>query len=202
MNQGTDNLKCRLFVALGAVTGVLVGVLGYQLGALGQDVLDAKLSDDYSKVNAMLRERTRLCDTDLKSRGGQLRVEESDVSSLRQENDLLERENELLSQTNEDMRRAIADCDEGAASGRERRTGTREANATAVVQRLYYEVAQLEAALSGIQDEHQDGKMLMRHKIRALRLENNELRSRIDGQEGAETGTGGVSGREAAEAAW
>eukprot|EP01062_Namystynia_karyoxenos_P047059 TRINITY_DN35394_c0_g2_i1.p1 TRINITY_DN35394_c0_g2~~TRINITY_DN35394_c0_g2_i1.p1 ORF type:complete len:534 (+),score=211.95 TRINITY_DN35394_c0_g2_i1:98-1699(+) len=175
-----DDLRARLFFGLAAVSGVLVALLGYQLGALGQDAIDARLVADYARVNTMLRERSKLCDGSLQSGQAPEQKQQGDVARLQQENDLLERENELLAQTNDDMTRANEECEEDLLTDREKRTGTRESNATAVVHRMYYEVAQLEAALSGIKEEHQDGKALMRHKIRALRLENSDLRARVE----------------------
>eukprot|EP01062_Namystynia_karyoxenos_P072746 TRINITY_DN6918_c0_g1_i1.p1 TRINITY_DN6918_c0_g1~~TRINITY_DN6918_c0_g1_i1.p1 ORF type:complete len:319 (+),score=130.51 TRINITY_DN6918_c0_g1_i1:122-958(+) len=169
-------LKWKVLGVMGAIGLVLVGLMAYNLGHFNQDERDQRILENLEGVNQMVRDRHTLCLSKLRDRKDSNDMERFDIKQLQQETDLLGRENELLLQTNGDLEASKQECEDDWARAVETRSG--EATAKEVVQRLEFENAQLEHTLLGFNATKQTKRQDMKEGIRALRLENKELRQR------------------------
>eukprot|EP01062_Namystynia_karyoxenos_P049018 TRINITY_DN37463_c0_g1_i1.p2 TRINITY_DN37463_c0_g1~~TRINITY_DN37463_c0_g1_i1.p2 ORF type:complete len:473 (+),score=120.33 TRINITY_DN37463_c0_g1_i1:66-1421(+) len=165
-----------LLGSAGAAAAVLLALLGYQLALLRDEQGQAQLAAGYARVNDMLRERERLCEESTREAA---KPQQGGLGRLREENGLLGRENEVLERTNSELASVTERCLSQLLADREAHTGTREADPRAVVRRLGYEVTQLEGVLSDATRDHQGGLAELRGRIRALRLENADLRAQL-----------------------
>eukprot|EP01062_Namystynia_karyoxenos_P074459 TRINITY_DN71345_c0_g1_i1.p1 TRINITY_DN71345_c0_g1~~TRINITY_DN71345_c0_g1_i1.p1 ORF type:complete len:304 (+),score=101.74 TRINITY_DN71345_c0_g1_i1:84-914(+) len=169
-------LKWKVLGVMGAIGLVLVGLMAYNLGHFNQDERDQRIHENLETVNQMVRDRTALCHQKLRDRKDNNNMERIDIKQLQQETDLLGRENELLLQTNGDLEASKQECEDDWARAVEERA--KEATTKEVVQRLEFENNQLEGTIVGFNDSKKVKRQDMKEGIRALRLENKELRQR------------------------
>eukprot|EP00756_Hemistasia_phaeocysticola_P037808 Hpha_TRINITY_DN16721_c0_g7::TRINITY_DN16721_c0_g7_i1::g.77418::m.77418 len=175
-------VKLRLGIVIAVGAFIIVGLLGIVVGGLQQDNASERMQMKVRGVNQMVRERLALCEQERKRlRTGREGAKVS-VQKLTMEGKLLGRENELLHQTNEDLEKETGVCVEERAKLLESITGTRESNATAVIERLRNENIELSEALGEKHSSASRKSGRLRAKVLALRLENtalqNDLRAR------------------------
>jgi hypothetical protein len=170
--------KTKFIVGFSLAAALLLFALAYNMGGSAQESADLRKLQNAKSLIEIQRQRFALCERDRKNSGTETSAQ-ADAESLQKQTELLTKENTILEKTQEELAQNHARCIEDIAKEREERTGTREANASIVINRLEVENSYLREALASVNETKKKTRKNLRQLMTALRLENDELRRLI-----------------------
>lgn len=164
------------FVVVGLI---LTFALAYNLAGTSEGNKALRTAVGIRNRIQSVRERLDLCLANLKEAEKGQGNSSTTLERLKKTNTLLISENAMLKDTNTKDRRAILDCREDLSSEREKRTGTRNLNATAEIEQLKLQQKQLDAAVKEANVTKELRRVEIKHLIAAYQIENKKMQADI-----------------------
>eukprot|EP01062_Namystynia_karyoxenos_P069411 TRINITY_DN64912_c0_g1_i1.p1 TRINITY_DN64912_c0_g1~~TRINITY_DN64912_c0_g1_i1.p1 ORF type:complete len:262 (+),score=130.16 TRINITY_DN64912_c0_g1_i1:72-857(+) len=172
------SLRARVGFGLACIGLPLLGALAYNLGFVSSEDSHAAVVENYQGINRMVRERIQQCTRKEKERKQDGELEEMDLTGYREEQQLLYRENDLLHSSSEHLRETAEACN------RTRDDLQAERMAAGSVQDqitlLEFENDALMETVQEINESNRAQRVDLATRVRALRLENKQMRANIE----------------------
>eukprot|EP01065_Artemidia_motanka_P026919 TRINITY_DN32158_c0_g1_i1.p2 TRINITY_DN32158_c0_g1~~TRINITY_DN32158_c0_g1_i1.p2 ORF type:complete len:271 (+),score=116.97 TRINITY_DN32158_c0_g1_i1:49-861(+) len=169
-------LRTRVFVGLSCVALPLVGALAYNMGFVNSEDLHATVVDNYQGINAMVRERVAQCKRKAQEGKDASEAQQTDMQIFREEEALLRKENDLLQETNDRLVEVAEQCE----GDLQRLAENGEADTVDRITQLEFENQELSFQLLDLNASKKERRKDLQTRIRALRLENAQMRADID----------------------